>query len=702
MSEKTYTLDWGEETLTVSINQRASQSRGSVWLTYGGTMVMATANMSDEPREGVDFFPLLVDYDEKYYAAGRIKGSRFMKREGKPQDEAILTARMIDRTLRPLFDQRERRDVQVVVTVLSFDGKNDPDLPSLIASSLALGVSDIPWDGPIGAVRVAKTAAGEILVNPDYEKRESAGYDLVVAGKNKLISMIEASLKQVPEAEVLTLLESAQKQIDKLERFQKKIIQQLGAKKIAQELPGIPDEIFQAVEKLAGDKLKKAIFTPDALKAKANLKAAEKEFKLYSEDHFSKQEQALAQQAFEKLQKEILHDKILKDKVRPDNRRLDELRPLKAEVGLLPQPHGSGYFERGLTHSLSVVTLGAPGEERWVEGMEIVGTKRFMHHYNFPPFSTGETKPMRFPSRREIGHGALAEKALEPVLPPEEDFPYTVRVVTEVLSSNGSTSMASVCSSSLALMDAGVPIETAVTGIAMGIIYRSEKEYAILTDIQGVEDFSGHMDFKVAGTKKGLTALQLDMKLPGLPLSILSEALEQAKKAREEILEVLTKVLPKPRPELSERAPRVLAMQVPTDKIRDIIGSRGVVIQEITERTGAEIEVKDDGRVFITAKQAASAQQARDIIRRIVEPLPKGTVFTGEVISVVDFGAFVEIAPGKDGLVHISELAPNYVQKAEDIVKPGDKVKVKVLGYDERGRPKLSVKAALADQAKVA
>lgn len=693
--DKSYELDWGGRQLKITLDTKARQSSASVWAQYGKTVVLATVNMSDEPREGIDFFPLLVDYDERYYAAGRIKSARFTKREGKPQDEAILTARMIDRALRPLFDQRERREVQVVVTVLSFDGENDPDLLALIASSCALGVSEIPWQGPIGAVRLAKGAkAGDFIVNPTYQERADSPYDLVVAGCGQTVNMIEAGLKEVPEEEVVRALAYSQAEIERLERFQQKIIQQAGRPKKKLELKEPSLELVSWLRDWLGDKLEQAIFTPDPLKTKQALGQLRSNLRTAVGEKFSTDEINAAFQIFEKLQKELLFDQVLKKNRRPDGRRFDQLRPLSAQVALLPQPHGSGYFERGLTHTLSVATLGAPGEEKWIEGMEIVGTKRFMHHYNFPPFSTGEVKPLRFPSRREIGHGALAEKALEPVLPPEDEFPYTILVVTETLSSNGSTSMASVCSASLALMDAGVPIRRPVAGVAMGVVYESPQSYRVLTDIQGVEDFFGHMDFKVAGTSQGLTALQLDVKLPGLPLAVLKEALKKARQARLEILEVLTKVLPKPRPHLPEQAPRVISMQVPVDKIRDIIGSRGIIIQEITERTGTKIEVKDDGTVFIVADNEASAQGAKQLIERIVRPLPRGAEFAGKVVSVVDFGAFVEIAPGKEGLVHISELSNKYVKNPEDIVKPGDVVKVKVIGYDDKGRPRLSLKAA--------
>ncbi len=666
-----------------------------MWVTYGDTVVMATANMSDKPREGIDFFPLLVDYDEKYYAAGRIKGSRFMKREGKPADEAVLTARMIDRALRPLFHSREKRDVQVVLTVLSFDGENDADLPAFIAASLAVGVSDIPWDGPIGAVRLAKnTDTGEYVVNPEYTTREQSGYDVVVAGQGELINMIEAGLSEVPDEEIQEVLEYSSQEIQKIEELQKQIIEEQGKEK-REFAKGEPhEETTKQVKDFARPQLEKAIFTPDPQEAQELLGKAEEEAEAFIEENISEEEHEDAFYALDKLKKEILREKVLEEKKRPDGRGFDEVRTLKAEAGFLPRPHGSGYFERGLTHTLSIATLGGPSEEEWLEGMEIVGRKRFMHHYNFPPFSVGEVKPMRHPSRREIGHGALAERALEPVIPSKEDFPYTVRVVTECISSNGSTSMASACSTTLSLMDAGIPITAPVAGVAMGIVYENPEKYAILTDIQGVEDFFGHMDFKIAGTENGITALQLDVKVPGLPVKALKEAIQQSKSGRRQVLETITGVLEEPRSELPEDAPRVLMVEVPEDKIREVIGPKGSVIQEITERTGAEVDIGDEGEAFVTADNGESAESAKKLIERIIQPLPVGTEFTGKVVSVVDFGVFVEIAPGKEGLVHISELSSKYVENAEDIVEPGEEITVKVIGYDKQDRPQLSLKAA--------
>jgi polyribonucleotide nucleotidyltransferase len=691
--EKTYQLDWAGRPLKVTITQKARQASGAVWLQYGETVVLATAVMSEQSRENIDYFPLLVDYDEKYYAAGRIKGSRFIKREGRPSDEAVLTARMIDRSLRPLFESQERRDVQVVVTVLAFDNDNDPDIPALLASSLALGVSDIPWNGPIGAVRLGYNTSGKLQINPTYKLREESDLDMVVVGSRGLISMIETGAKETAESKILETLKASQKELEKIEDFQNRIIKEAGQKKRARTpQEQLPAGLDKSIEKFIGDRLKKALLAP-ALNSKQLLRDLRQGLSEHLKTDFSEVSSGEIQRILDELLKKTLKDLILDKKQRPGGRKFYELRPLQAAVGLLPKVHGSGYFERGLTHTLSVITLGGPGEERWIEGMELVGTKRFMHHYNFPPFSVGEVRPLRFTSRREIGHGALVEKALEPVLPSEADFPYTIRIVTETLSSNGSTSMASVCSSSLALMDVGVPIKSAVAGVSMGVFYESPERFEVLTDIAGIEDQAGHMDFKIAGTRQGITALQLDVKVAGLPLKVLEQALQQGRQARLQILETIFRVIDKPRARLPEQVPRVITFKIDPAKIGEVIGGRGVVIREIIERTGAAVEVKDDGQVLITAPTSSAAQAAEDLIQRIVQPLEQGEEFEGEVAGVTDFGAFVEIAPGKEGLVHISELSSGYVKNANDVVKPGQIVRVRVIGKDERGRPRLSMKA---------
>lgn len=691
--EKKFVFNFAGRDLVFDIRAYALQANGSVLVTYGETVVLVTVSMANQTREGIDYFPLLVDYDEKLYAAGRIKGSRFIKREGRPSDEAILSARMIDRTLRPRFDQNLRLDVQIIATILSFDKENDPDIPALIAASVALCISDIPFNGPIAAVRVGKIE-GRLVINPTYEELEKSELDLIVAGDGQLITMIECGSKEVPEKDIIEAIKFGASKLKEVIDFQNEIIKFFKPSKreiaFKEKNKELADIVFSFVEK----NIEKYLYKPefDALSKLEALKFRQ-DFEKFIKDKAQEASFKEALEIFEEKAKEVFFKNVLEKEKRPDGRKLDEIRPLEAKVGILPRPHGSGYFQRGLTQALSVLTLGAPGEELYIEGMEVVGKSRFMHHYNFPPFAPGEVAPLRGPGRREIGHGALAEKALKPLIPPENEFPYTIRIVTEILSSNGSTSMASVCASSLALMDAGVPIKRHIAGIAMGLVYENEKNYKILTDIQGPEDHYGHMDFKVAGTEIGVTAIQLDVKLPGVPLNVLNEAILKAKEARSEILAVMNKVISSPRKSLSKYAPRVWTIEIDPQKIREVIGSGGETIREIIDKTGAKIDIQDSGLIYITSASEESAQQAKKMIELITKMPQVGQILKGRISGITDFGAFFEYAPGKQGLIHISELANKFVKDAGEIVKIGQELEAKVIGTDEdSGKVQLSLK----------
>lgn len=691
--EKKFVFNFAGRDLVFDIRAYALQANGSVLVTYGETVVLVTASMANQIREGIDYFPLLVDYDEKLYAAGRIKGSRFIKREGRPSDEAILSARMIDRTLRPRFDQNLRLDVQIIATILSFDKENDPDIPALIAASVALCISDIPFNGPIAAVRVGKIE-GRLVINPTYEELEKSELDLIVAGDGQLITMIECGSKEVPEKDIIEAIEFSASKLKEIIDFQNEIIKFFKPSKreiaFKEKNKELADIVFSFVEK----NIEKYLYKPefDALSKLEALKFRQ-DFEKFIKEKAQEASFKEALEIFEEKAKEIFFKNVLEKEKRPDGRKLDQIRPLEAKVGILPRPHGSGYFQRGLTQALSVLTLGAPGEELYIEGMEVVGKSRFMHHYNFPPFAPGEIAPLRGPGRREIGHGALAEKALKPLIPPENEFPYTIRIVTEILSSNGSTSMASVCASSLALMDAGVPIKRHIAGIAMGLVYENEKNYKILTDIQGPEDHYGHMDFKVAGTEIGVTAIQLDVKLPGVPLAVLNEAILKAREARSEILAVMNKVIASPRKSLSKYAPRVWTIEIDPQKIREVIGSGGETIREIIDKTGVKIDIQDSGLIYITSASEESAQQAKKMIELITKMPQVGQILKGKISGITDFGAFFEYAPGKQGLIHISELANKFVKDAGEIVKIGQELEAKVIGTDEdSGKVQLSLK----------
>jgi polyribonucleotide nucleotidyltransferase len=700
MKSKQFKTDWAGRELKVEIGRLAGQANGSVLLTYGQTTVLATTVIDKDPAE-VDYMPLSVNYEEKLYAAGKIKSGRFMKREGRSSDEAVLTGRMIDRAIRPCFNQKIRNAIQVVLTVLSFDKENDPDIPALVAASLALGISDIPWDGLVAGVRIGRSSVGqagveqEWILNPTYQAREKSDFDLVVAGKNGKINMLEGGASQVPEEVLLGAIEFAQPHLKKIIEFQKEIVSEAGKDKVDLKIKEPDPALVKEVKDWLVDKLEGAIYKPDKIERSNELLLLEKEL-IAVLDNDSSEKEAQIREIFQEEVDKIVHQNILKaangQEKRPDGRKLDEVRPINTQVALLQRAHGSALFERGTTQALSVVTLGGPGEGQMIDNMEIETTKQFMHHYNFPPYCTGETGRMMGPGRREIGHGALAEKALLPLIPKKEDFPYTIRLVSEILSSNGSSSMASVSGSSLALMDAGVPIKTHISGVAMGLMMESDDHYKILTDIQGPEDHHGDMDCKIAGTKYGVTACQMDVKIEGVTLEILKKTFEQAKKARLSIIKKMEEAIKEPRPELSPLAPRILTLQIDKEKIRDVIGPGGKVINEIIDQTGVKIDIEDDGLVNITSSDEEAGQKALKWIRNLTREVKPGEVFQGRVTKITDFGAFVEILPGQEGLVHISELASYRVERVEDVVEVGQMIPVKVKNIDELGRINLTLR----------
>jgi len=695
---KIFETDIEDKKLKITIGQLAGQANGSVTVQYGDTLVLVTAVMSQEPRSGVNYFPLTVDYEEKLYAAGKIKGSRFIKREGRPSDEAILTSRLIDRALRPRFNQRMRNEVQVIATVLSFDGENDPDIPALIGASTALMISNIPWSGPIAAVRVGRKN-NQWLINPGYSLREENGFDLVVAGTKDKINMLEGGFKEVPEPEMISAIQFAQKYLEKIVEFQNSIVKYYQPSKIQLDIPQIDNELVSIIKQFLSSRLEKLLYQPDKIERMEAVNDLKKELGLYLKDKFG--DDFDVSQAFDFFEEEIdsiVHKNILAKEKRPDGRRLDQIREIKCQVGILPRTHGSGLFQRGATQVLSILTLGSPGTEQWLDQMELEGKKRFMHHYNFPPYSVGEIGRISGPGRREIGHGALAEKALCYLIPSKDKFPYTIRIVSETLSSNGSSSMASVCGSSLALMDAGVPIKSHIAGIAMGLMTDHQGNYKILTDIQGPEDHHGDMDLKVAGTRQGITALQMDVKIEGVSIKILSDAFKQARQARLLILKEMEKVIDKPRPELSPYAPRIYTLQINPERIRDVIGPSGKTINAIIEETGVSIDIEDSGLIFVTSENQAAAQKALDWIKNLTREVKIGEVFQGKVVRILDFGAMVEILPGQTGLVHISELAPYRIRKVSDVVKIGDIIPVKVKNIDEQGRINLTLKQEIKDK----
>lgn len=696
MEQKKWSLQIGGRILEIESGLLAGQANGSVTVRYGDTVVLATAVMSKEASRISGYFPLMVDYEERYYAAGKIKGSRFIKREGRPSDEAILTGRVVDRTIRPLFNGRMRNEVQVVITVLSIDGENDTDIISMIAGSAALHISNIPWNGPIGAVRVGKIN-GELILNPVNGEVKESELDLVIAGTKDKINMIEAGAKEVPEEDIIKAFEFGQEAVKKIVNFLEDIRKEAGKEKSEPALlQGEPEFEEKIKEMLLKENLEDALYDVDKRIIAEKVDAIKKKVFEYIEQENEGDTSKLKEitvQILEEVSDEIVHKNILDKEKRPDGRKLDEIRKIECQVGVLPRTHGTGLFTRGETQALTVTTLGSPGDEQIIDTMELDVKKRYIHHYNFPPFSVGEIKPMRGPGRREVGHGALAEKALVPVLPSKEDFPYTILLVSEVLSSNGSSSMASTCGSTLSLMDAGVPIKRPVSGIAMGIIVDSNDNFKILTDIQGAEDHYGDMDFKVAGTEKGVTALQMDVKVDGVTIEMLKAVLAQSHGNRMEILEKITAAISSPRKEMSQYAPRIIIMKINPDKIRNVIGTGGKIINEIIDETGVQIDIEDDGSIFITSADAESARKAQEWIDNLTHEVKPGEMFKAKITRIMNFGAFAEILPGQEGLIHISELADHRVEKVEDIVKVGDVVPVKVIKIDEQGRINLSMKA---------
>ncbi|HOK20812.1 MAG TPA: polyribonucleotide nucleotidyltransferase [Candidatus Paceibacterota bacterium] len=694
LNEKIFSLDIGGRTLTVKFTPLAPQTNGAVLVQYGETTVLVTATMGKTDRLESSFFPLVVDYEERFYAAGKILGSRFVRREGKPSEGAILTARLIDRSIRPLFDQNMRREVQVVATVLSIDADNDPDFPALIGTSIALATSDIPWNGPISAIRIG-LVNNEFKVNPTYQERNEGQLDFFLSSADNKITMLEVGGDEVPEEKILQATNIALTEIEKLQKFQSEIIKEMAKPKTSVVLKQIDPTIRSKTKEFIQDKLEDAIYTTDKMGRASKLSELKKSLEEYLKNDGL--DATAINEAFFVLEEEIdalVHKNILENDKRPDGRALDEIRPIHCEVGVIPRVHGSGLFIRGTTQALSIITLAAPSHALTVETIEECDTKRFIHHYNFPPYSVGEISSMRGPGRREIGHGALAEKSLYPIIPNKDEFPYTIRIVSEILSSNGSSSMASVCGSSLALMDAGVPIKKPVAGIAMGLMLDNESHYKILTDIQGPEDHYGDMDLKVAGTSDGITGMQMDVKITGITPKMLEEGLAQAKKARLQILQKIAEVIEKPRTSLSPHAPKIFTMQVNPDKIRDIIGSGGKTINDIIKRTGVEIDIDEDGQVFITAPTDEAGHQAMEIIKDITYEFKEGDIVTGTVSRILEFGAIVDLEHNRDGLLHISEIADRRIDKVEDVLKVGQTLTLKIIKIDETtGRINLSLKA---------
>jgi polyribonucleotide nucleotidyltransferase len=675
----------------VEIGEVAQLAKGAAMIRYGKTEVLAVASASKKPREGMDFFPLSCDYEEKQYSVGKFPGG-FIKREGRPTERAILNSRLMDRPIRPLFPKGFRNDVQVVATIMSVDQDNAPEIAAMIGSSIALSISDIPFNGPTGAVAVGYID-GKYIINPNEAEREISELSLIVSGTKDAIMMVEAGANEVSEELMLEAILLAHEEIKKIVAFQEEIVAAVGKEKQEYTLFTPAEEIKAEVVAFLGDQLTTAVKTADKLERLDNIEATKNLVRAHFAETYPNQGNDI-DEILNSLVKKEIRRMILEDRIRPDNRKMDEIRPITAKIDFLERPHGSGLFTRGETQVLSVVTLGVLGDVQKLDGLSNEDSKRYIHHYNFPAYSVGEARPSRGPGRREIGHGALAERALIPVLPSEDEFPYAIRVVSEVLSSNGSTSQASVCGSSLSLMAAGVPLKAPVAGIAMGLIKEDDK-LAILSDIQGMEDFLGDMDFKVAGTAEGITAIQMDIKIDGINKQILTEALEQARIGRLHILGIMNDEIAESRKDLSPYAPRIIIFQIKPDKIRDVIGSGGKVINKIIDDTGVKIDIEDDGRIFIASVDTESGNRAKEIIENIVREVEVGEVLTGKVVRIMNFGAFVSLPGGKDGLVHISKLAHERVNAVEDVVKIGDEVTVKVMEIDGQGRINLSRKAVL-------
>ena len=691
LQRKSFETEVGGKILKLEVSKIAEQANAAVIGKYGDTTVLATVVVGGEDRD-IDYMPLSVNYEERFYAVGKILGSRFLRREGKPSDEAILSGRLVDRAIRPLFDNRTRRDIQVIVTILSFDEEHDPDLLALNAASAAIFSSNIPWKGPVGGVKVAKID-GQLVINPKLSElaKGKVEFETFVAGSRGKINMIELSGDDAKESEIMEAFKLASKEIDKILDFQEKLQKEVGSKKIDINLKEPPADLKKAVGDFLSGKLEKAIYVKGKTEREANLTEVKEALKTYlKESGVIEADQATVNYLFEGAVDIMVHEKILKEDLRPDSRKLDEVRELYGETNLLPRTHGSALFVRGNTQALGVVTLAAPGSEQLIETMEQSGNKRFMLHYNFPPYSVGETGRVGTPDRREIGHGALAEKAVSPLIPNKENFPYTIRVVSEVLSSNGSSSMATVCASVMALMDAGVPIKKPAAGIAMGLMI-GEEGYKVLTDIQGPEDHYGDMDLKIAGTREGVNAIQMDVKIDGVSFEILEKSFEQARQARLHILDFIDSVIKSPKAELSEYAPRVLTLNIDPEKIGEVIGPGGKIINNIVARTGAiSINIEQTGLVYIAgSKESAAAALAE--VKNIVKKFEIGEIIEGPIIKILDFGAIVDLGGGRDGMIHVSELRNGFVEKVTDIVKLGEVVKAKVIKTDN-GKIGLSIK----------
>ncbi len=683
--DKIIKMNLGGRELTANLENIVEQSNGSVFLQYEDTVILSTATMNDS-EEQLDFFPLIVDYRDKFYAKGKIMGSRFTRREARPSDHETCNGRMIDRSIRPLFPRGMNKKVQITNTLLSFDEKNDPSVLGLIASSITLAISDIPWNGPIAVVRIGKKENSFIL-NPTYEEREECVLDIVFAVTEKngklLINMIEGNSKEVDKETIFKAFSLAKKPLKEILDFEKKIIEEFGKKKVSLNETGNLKEVEEKFRIFLKDDLEKALYAKDKEDRNSQIKELEKRLTEFTEENNPK-EIAFIKNFFEKEIDRLMHRDILNGKKRFDGRELDKVRDINCRTNFLPRVHGSGLFSRGKTKALSVLTLGSPGDAKLVDSVEFEGKKRFMHFYNFPPYAVGDTKNMRGPGRREIGHGLLAESALSPLIPSAEDFPYAIRIVSEILSSNGSSSQASISGSSLALMDAGVPIKRHITGIAMGLITNQKGDYKILTDIQGPEDHYGDMDFKIAGTEKGITAVQMDVKIDGITEQIMKESLEKAKTARLKILQEMNKVISEPRKELSPFAPRIITLTIDPDKIGTLIGPGGKMINEIIDTYDVVIDVEDDGQVFITSKNGENAQKALTHIKNLTREIKAGDIFQGTVKKIMNFGAFVELIPGQEGLLHISKLSDKRVNKVEDVIHEGEVISVKVILVNKR------------------
>ncbi len=685
METRTYTMQFAGRPLSIEVGKYAQQASGSALVRYGDTAILVSATVSDTAREGIDFFPLSVDFEEKLYAVGRIPGG-FIRREGRPTEKAILTCRLIDRPLRPLFEKGMRHDVQVVATVLSVDTNNPPEIPAMIGSSVALSISDIPWAGPTGAVLVGRVD-GRLVLNPSEEERAVSDLHLIVSGTKDAVMMVEAGADEVDEEVMLEAILFAHEAIKELVAFQEGMVAEVGKPKREFPLSRTGEDVVSAVRAYALDKVRWCFESFDRETRKQREQELKDDVKARFSQEFEGREAELSEALYE-LNKEVMRHKILDQGIRPDGRTTSEVRPIWCETGILPRAHGSAVFTRGQTQALTVVTLGSLRDAQMLDGLSNEDSKRYLHHYNMPPYATGEAGRMRSPGRREIGHGALAERALEPVIPKEEEFPYALRLVSEVLSSNGSSSMASVCGSTLSLMDAGVKIKAPVAGVAMGLIKDDRNgKVAVLTDILGLEDFLGDMDFKVAGTMSGITAIQMDIKIKGIGREILSQALKQALEGRLSILRIMLEHLAEPRSVLSKYAPKIITFFINPDRIREVIGPGGKMINKIIADTGVKIDIEDDGRVSIATPDEEAAAKARKIIEGIAKDIEAGEVYTGRVVRILStMGAFVELLPGKDGLLHISKLSNERVEKVEDVLSIGDTVEVKVSEIDSQGR----------------